>query len=60
MKKVLISENILTDIADAIRAKSGTQKHYHPSEMAAAINALNVVESAEAESEESENDQTEA
>jgi hypothetical protein len=35
--KVLITEEILQDIADAIRQKLGVETQYKPSEMAAAI-----------------------
>lgn len=37
MANVLIDENSMTDIADAIRAKLGVQDTYKPSEMAGAI-----------------------
>lgn len=40
MTKVLITESYLEDIADAIRAKNGTQNTYKPSEMAGAIDAI--------------------
>lgn len=38
--KVYVTEQYLSDIADAIRAKNGASTLYHPSEMAAAINAI--------------------
>lgn len=38
--KVLVSENNLTNIANAIRGKNGTTTTYKPSEMAAAITAI--------------------
>lgn len=38
--KVLVSENNLTGIADAIRGKNGSTDTYKPSEMAAAITAI--------------------
>lgn len=38
--RALITESNLTDIADAIRTKSGTLTTYLPSEMAAAITAI--------------------
>lgn len=38
--RALITESNLTDIANAIRTKSGTLTTYLPSEMAAAINAI--------------------
>ena len=38
--KVLVSENNLTGIADAIRGKNGEATKYKPSEMAAAITAI--------------------
>lgn len=40
MANVLVERNSLSDIADSIRAKNGTQTTYKPSEMAAAIDAL--------------------
>ena len=40
MTKVLITESYLEDIADAIRAKNGTQNTYKPSEMASAIDDI--------------------
>ena len=40
MTKVLITESVLSDIADAIREKNGTETQYKPSEMAAAILAI--------------------
>lgn len=36
-EKVLVSEDCLQDIADAIRQKLGVETEYKPSEMAAAI-----------------------
>lgn len=42
MSKVLITEQYLTDIADAIREKLGVQTQYKPSEMAAAILSIPV------------------
>ena len=41
MGKVIISEENLTNIANAIRAKNGETTTYKPSEMAAAIENLN-------------------
>ena len=38
--KVLVSENNLTSIANAIRGKNGSTTTYKPSEMAAAITAI--------------------
>ena len=40
MAKVAITEQYLTDIADAIRAKKGISDTYYPSEMAAAISTI--------------------
>lgn len=40
MANILVERNSLSDIADSIRAKNGTQTTYKPSEMAAAINAI--------------------
>ena len=40
MAKVLINETSLSGIADAIRAKNGSSDTYKPSEMAAAIEAI--------------------
>ena len=40
MAKVIITEQYLEDIADAIRAKNGSQDTYYPSEMAGAIEAI--------------------
>lgn len=40
MSRVLISEESLTNIANAIRAKNGESTTYKPSEMATAINAI--------------------
>lgn len=40
MANVLVQDTSLTAIADAIRAKNGTETTYKPAEMAAAINAL--------------------
>lgn len=37
MSKVLVTESHLSDIADAIRAKNGTQTEYRPGDMAQAI-----------------------
>lgn len=39
-----ISDQYLTDIADAIRSKNGSSNTYTPPQMATAINALDVVE----------------
>ena len=39
-QKILVSRNIMKNIADAIRTKSGTSVKYRPANMAAAINAL--------------------
>lgn len=40
MSEVIVTESSLSDIADAIRAKNGTQNTYKPGQMAAAITAL--------------------
>lgn len=40
MSKVLITEEYLLDIADAIREKLGVMTEYKPSEMAAAIESI--------------------
>lgn len=40
MAKVLISESILTAIADAIREKLSTTDTYKPSEMAEAVESI--------------------
>ena len=40
MANVLVNENSLSDIADAIRAKNGSQSTYKPSQMADAISAI--------------------
>lgn len=40
MANVLVNENSLTGIADAIRSKNGSTDTYKPSEMAAAISAI--------------------
>ena len=40
MGKVLVTDSYLTDIADAIREKNGTEETYLPSAMAAAIASL--------------------
>lgn len=40
MANVLVNENSLTAIADAIRAKNGTQNTYKPAQMADAITAI--------------------
>lgn len=40
MSKVLVNETSLSGIADAIRSKNGTTTTYKPSEMAAAIDAI--------------------
>lgn len=40
MSKVLVSEENLTGIADAIREKNGSQETYTPSEMATAISNI--------------------
>ena len=40
MSKALITEQYLTDIADAIRGKLGVQTQYKPSEMADAIESI--------------------
>ena len=40
MAKVIITEQYLEDIADAIRAKNGSQDTYYPFEMADAISAI--------------------
>lgn len=40
MSKVMVTESYLDDIADAIRAKKGTQDTYTPAEMADAIESI--------------------
>lgn len=40
MSKVLVTEDYLADIADAIREKLGVQTQYKPGEMAAAIESI--------------------
>lgn len=40
MAKVLISDQYLTEIGNAIRAKNGTTNTYTPAQMASAINAI--------------------
>ena len=40
MSKVMITESYLEDIADAIRAKSGSEDTYTPGEMAGAISSI--------------------
>lgn len=40
MSEVIVTESSLADIADAIRAKNGTQNTYKPGQMAAAIEAI--------------------
>lgn len=40
MSEVIVTESYLGDIAEAIRAKNGTQNTYKPSQMAAAITAI--------------------
>lgn len=40
MAKVLVSDQYLTNIANAIRAKNGTNNTYTPAQMATAINAI--------------------
>ena len=40
MANVLVNENSLSDIADAIRGKNGTNNTYKPSQMASAINSI--------------------
>ena len=42
MSKVIISEGLLTDIANSIRNKAGVQTKYYPSVMDDAIDALNL------------------
>ena len=41
MANVIINDTHLTNIADAIRAKNGSANAYKPSQMAAAIKAIN-------------------
>lgn len=48
MTKVAVNEESLTNIANAIRTKTGTQTTYKPSQMAAVINALEPVVDADA------------
>lgn len=43
MADAIITKQYLTDIADAIRLKNGKSITYKPSEMAAAINELEIV-----------------
>lgn len=40
MTKVLVTESHLSDIADAIRAKNGSETEYRPGDMAAAIGGI--------------------
>ena len=40
MTQVLVTEQYLGDIADAIREKNGSQNEYTPAQMAAAVDAL--------------------
>ena len=40
MSKAIITESLLTDIADAIRSKLGGSDTYTPAEMAAAIRQI--------------------
>lgn len=40
MTKVFVEDNELTDIAEAIREKNGTEETYKPSEMGSAIRAI--------------------
>ena len=40
MARVVVNDAYLTDIADAIRAKNGTQNTYTPAEMSSAIDAI--------------------
>ena len=40
MSKAIITESLLTDIADAIRSKLGSSDTYTPAEMAAAISQI--------------------
>ena len=40
MASVVVNDEYLTDIADAIRAKKGTQDTYKPSQMAGAISSI--------------------
>ena len=42
MSKVLVNDSSLIGIGSAIRSKNGSNTTYKPSEMAAAINALNM------------------
>lgn len=44
MSQVLVTEQYLDDIADAIRDKNGTQTQYTPGQMAAAIEAIETVD----------------
>lgn len=45
MAQLIITDSLLTDIADEIRNKNGTNDTYTPSEMATAISNINVDES---------------
>lgn len=40
MSKVLVTEEYMTDLGDAIREKNGTSNHYKPNQMGAAVRAL--------------------
>lgn len=44
MAKVLVNEEYLTNIAEAIRSKAGTTRTYRPADMPIAISGLNVTE----------------
>lgn len=44
MTRVFVSEDSLEDIADAIRAKNGSEGAYKPSQMAAAIEAFEMAD----------------
>ena len=44
MGKVIVTDTHLTNIANAIRSKNGTQNTYTPAQMASAISALPIGE----------------
>lgn len=49
MANVIINDTHLTDIADSIRGKNGTNNKYKPSEMASAIDSITTKEDLDAE-----------
>ena len=50
MAQVLVTESYLDAIADAIREKNGSEDTYKPSEMAAAIEAIETIDEIESAS----------